>query len=83
MPSGIVESSKQPESQPSPSQQAQQNARLTLVQRLQSMTGSLPNFMRELIRQQARLAAGTEAAAFTIEALQEGAFLAQADCSCS
>lgn len=49
-------------------------ARMSLVQRLQAVSGSLPNFMRELIRAQARVAVGTEAAAFMIEALQEGAF---------
>jgi multidrug resistance efflux pump len=67
MASGIVEPS-QPGSQQQQQQQGkQQAARTPLVQRLLAGASSLPNFMQDLIRTQAHLVAGTEAAAFLLE----------------
>ncbi|HEY7089260.1 MAG TPA: HlyD family efflux transporter periplasmic adaptor subunit [Tepidisphaeraceae bacterium] len=73
MASGIVESSQSgSEQQPQQSGQAgQQIARQRLVQRLLSASADLPNFLRELILTQAHIVAGTEAAAFLLEPVQQ------------
>lgn len=69
MASGIVEPSQSgSESSGSQQQQSkQQAARAPLVQRLLANASSLPNFVQDLIRIQAHLVAGTEAAAFLLE----------------
>ncbi|HVT87281.1 MAG TPA: HlyD family efflux transporter periplasmic adaptor subunit [Tepidisphaeraceae bacterium] len=66
MASGIVEPS-QSGSEQQPQQQAQPPARTRLVQRLLANSANLPNFIQELIRMQAHIVAGTEAAAFLVE----------------
>jgi hypothetical protein len=70
MSSGIIETSG---SQEEPQkQQNQPLSRTRLVQRLLSASSSLPNFIHDLILTQAQLVAGTEAAAFLVEAPAEG-----------
>lgn len=67
MASGIVEPPQSGSGSNPDQPQGKQPSRAPLVQRLLAGTSSLPNFIQDLIRVQAHIVAGTEAAAFLLE----------------